>query len=439
MNNDKRVRGAPDARTLQAEPVQIPVLLEFGVGADRHLLSELPALLASAPHRLMFLGGTLAVMLSMAWWTAVLAAGFAGWSMPPAPVPPGWAHAMLTQYGMFPLFMFGFLLTVFPRWLGQPALQRRHYVPVFLGLFGGYLLAHIGLLDRPLLLKAGLLLMLGGWLVGLVTLARVNLRSRHFDQHALSCLVALGFGACGLVAFTAFLFGASPQWALHAIKVGTFGLLLPIYFTVCHRMIPFFSGNVVGPGYRLFRPRWSLALLWLFALAHLAMTRLQADAWLWLADAPLAILFLVHVIGWQPWKCMRPGLLAVLHLSSLWLPFAFILFAVQSALLVFGSDLSLGRAPVHALTIGFFGSMLVAMVTRVSQGHSGRPLEMGRVAWLTFVLVQGVAVLRLAAEAAADTGAWLVVTGAAWLVAFLPWVLRSAWIVSTPRIDGKPG
>ncbi len=34
-----------------------------------------------------------------------------------------------------------------------------------------------------------------------------------------------------------------------SIKIGTFGLLLPIYFTVCHRMIPFFASRVVA-GYR---------------------------------------------------------------------------------------------------------------------------------------------------------------------------------------------
>ena len=27
----------------------------------------------------------------------------------------------------------------------------------------------------------------------------------------------------------------------------------------------------------------------------------------------------------------------------------------------------------------------------------------------------------------------------AWFVAFLPWVLRSAWIYLTPRTDGKAG
>ena len=33
----------------------------------------------------------------------------------------------------------------------------------------------------------------------------------------------------------------------------------------------------------------------------------------------------------------------------------------------------------------------------------------------------------------------LIVTVVGWVVAFLPWVLRSAWIYLTPRLDGQPG
>ena len=158
-----------------------------------------------------------------------------------------------------------------------------------------------------------------------------------------------------------------------------------------------------------------------------------------LADAPLAVFFLIHWLRWQPWKCMRPGLLAVLHIAAAWLPIALGLYALQSLLLFADSSLSIGRAPVHALTVGFFGSMLVAMVTRVTQGHSGRPLEMGRIPWLTFILLQGVVLIRLFAELAENMALWLVIAAFAWLVAFLPWVVRSIWIFMTPRIDGKPG
>lgn len=416
-----RARGAPQDHSLRTS------------------LAQLPALFASAPHRPMFFAGATAVLASMLWWACFLAAGYVGHAFPPAPVPAGWAHAVFTQYGMLPAFMFGFLLTVFPRWTGQPELKRRHYVPVFAGVFLGYVLAQIGLLNlRPLLL-AGLALMLGGWIAALAALGGVLWRNGAQDRHAASCFAALVLGLCGLAAFGAFALGAPWQFAFVAIKLGTFGLLLPIYFTVCHRMVPFFNMNVVRERYRAFRPGWSLPLVWVLLLAHLALDLTHRQDRLWLADAPLAVVFAVHAIGWQPWKCMKPGLLAALHLAFAWLPLAFALYALQSLLAFLDFGFLLGRAPVHALTIGFFGSMLVAMVTRVTQGHSGRPLEMGRTAWLTFALLQLVAIVRIGAELSTHAQAWLVVAALGWLVAFAPWVLRSLWIYLTPRADGRPG
>ena len=402
-------------------------------------LSELPRLLAAAPHRLMFFAGASAVLLSMLWWACFLVAAYTGHAFPAAPVPAGWAHAVLTQYGMLSFFIFGFLLTVFPRWLGQPALSKRHYVPVFAGLFGGYLLAHAGLLDHRPLLQAGLLLMLCGWSVGVITLGRVLARSGWRDRHAQVSFGALLLGAAGLAAFAAFALGAPWYCAFAAIKIGTFGLLLPVYLCVCHRMIPFFSANIVGKDYRTFKPAWSLLLLVALSLLHLGLELSHRFELLWLADVPLTLALLGHWLAWQPWKCMQPGLLAVLYAAFLWLPVAFALFAVQSLVLDLSGAFVLGRAPVHALTVGFFGSMLVAMVTRVTHGHSGRPLQMGAIPWLTFALLQLVALTRVFAEVATDTALWLALAACGWLIAFAPWVVRSLWIYLVPRRDGQPG
>jgi uncharacterized protein involved in response to NO len=89
--------------------------------------------------------------------------------------------------------------------------------------------------------------------------------------------------------------------------------------------------------------------------------------------------------------------------------------------------------------IGFFGSLLVAMVTRVTQGHSGRPLVLGGVAATAFVIVQLVTVTRVIAELVPDALAWQAAAAIGWLLAFVPWVLRSGWIYLTPRTDGQPG
>lgn len=402
-------------------------------------LADLPRLLAAAPHRMMFFAGASAVIVSMLWWTCYLVNSYFGLShLPPPPVPAGWAHAVLTQYGMLPMFMFGFLLTVFPRWLNQPALTRRHYVPVFACMFSGYFLAHAGLLGLHSLFIGGLCLMFIGWCIGLQALGGVLMRNAFKDQHAVSCFMALLLGATGLAAFIAFVLGAPWQFALLAIKLGTFGLLLPIYFTICHRMIPFFSASIVS-SYRVVRPRWSLPALWLLSISHLVLELQHRYEFLWVADAPLAVLFAWHWLAWQPWKAMRPGLLAALHLAAMWLPIAFVLFTTQSLVLYFSGEFILGRAPIHALAIGFFGSMLVAMVTRVTQGHSGRPLVMGRIPWLCFGLLQIVAVMRVFAEVTEQQLLWLMLAAMGWVLAFLPWVVRSIWIYCTPRADGGAG
>lgn len=414
------------------------------MASNTRTLEELPEasvnqLLASAPHRSLFFAGTIAVLLSMLWWTLQLASIGFGWLAWPQPtIPPGWGHAVLIQYGLFPLFMFGFLLTTFPRWTNGPAVKPSRYIPVAGGVLGGYVLAHVGLLGMPVLLKVGVIVMLGGYLVGVATLAGVLRAGTDRVRHAWSSLAAFCLGTLGLAAFLAWLFGASTDYAIASIKLGTFGFLLPMYFTVCHRMLPFFSKSKV-PGYVMVRPGWSLPVVWALLLTRVVLDWRGQLQWLWLVDVPLVLVFGYHALAWQPWKAMRPGLLAVLHLAFAWLPLAFVLYVVQDSIYAINGTLVLGRAPLHALAIGFFGSMLVAMVTRVTQGHSGRPLEMGAVPWLCFVLLQGVVLLRIRAELGGDMYLWLVIAGAGWLLAFLPWVLRSAWIYLMPRVDRRPG
>src|SRR5690606_10205778 len=126
--------------------------------------ANLKRLLMAAPHRPLFLVGAIAVLLSMLWWTLQLASIAFAWTAWPQPsIVPGWAHAVLIQYGLFPPFMFGFLLTTFPRWTNGPAVRWERYIPVAGGVLGGYVLAHLGLLGLPVLLKAGLMVMLGGY------------------------------------------------------------------------------------------------------------------------------------------------------------------------------------------------------------------------------------------------------------------------------------
>ena len=359
-------------------------------------------------------------------------------ALPQPAVHAGWLHAIVMQYQVLPPFIFGFLLTVFPRWMNQPPLTRWHYLPVGFGLLGGQALTLAGLFGRAVAVaravrcsrsRAGL----SGSLSCCGSCGAMPART----WHAVSCAVALGFGLLGLSLYAAYLHLHDARLMFVAIKLGAFGLLLPIFVTVAHRMFPFFAGTVVPRPCRLASVAVAGRFLGL-ALGHLWVESRHGYAWLWLPDLGLAVLTGVWL--WRNWpRAAMPPLLRVLFAGYAWLPIAMALFAVQSAWFAATGSFVLGRAPAHALFIGFFGSLLVAMVTRVTQGHSGRPLALGRVAGFAFVAIQCVAVLRIAADVLPDAPVWQALAAAGWLVAFAPWALRSARIYLTPRADGKAG
>src|SRR5690606_2343290 len=200
----------------------------------------------------------------------------------------------------------------------------------------------------------------------------------------------------------------------------------------------FFAGAAL-PGYQPMRPMWTLGAFWALTLIHLWLELRHGYAWLWLVDVPMAAMMGWLLWRWWPRGRQMPPLLRVLFVGFAWLPIAFVLYTSQSVEFSLSSEFILSRAPAHALFIGFFGSLLVAMVTRVTQGHSGRPLVLGKVAAFAFIVIQLVAVTRIVAEFVPDSLAAQAIAAAGWIVAFLPWVLRSSWIYLTPRVDAKPG
>jgi uncharacterized protein involved in response to NO len=386
----------------------------------------------------MFFIGAGNLLLAMAWWALWLAD--ARWQLfglrQPRPYA-GWLHAFVMQYQVLPSFIFGFLLTVFPRWMGLPDIDLWRYLPVGLGLVGGQLATLAGSFGFEPGIVVGYWMTLAGWLAGVATLGPLPWRERGATWHARACLAALVLGLLGLLAWGGFLLGGDARLAFASIKIGTFGLLLPVYLSVAHRMFPFFAGNVV-PGYVAWRPLWLLGAMLALCLAHLGLELAHAYAWLWLADLPLLALLLVALWRWWP-QGPASGLLQVLFLGLAWLPLAVALYAFQSLAYALTGEFLLGRAPAHALFIGFFGSVLVAMVTRVTQGHSGRPLVMPAAAWFAFAALQAVAVMRVFADVLPDGMAWQAAAAVGWLVAFAPWVARIGRITLSPRTDGKPG
>lgn len=395
----------------------------------------------AAPHRVMFFAGALQTLLAMTFWAVDLGARHAGLYAPLVwPVPPMWLHAVLMIYGLFSFFIFGFLMTALPKWVAMGPLGQRQYVPAFLMLVGGWGLFYAGFLASAPLMPVGLALVAIGWGCGWWPLfAAVRSSISEHKAHAWTVLSALAVGGVGVLLYALALLGMEPALVQAAGEIGLWLFLVPVFFTVTYRMLPFFSGSVVRGyvEYRSMLPFWIvLVCCALHALAGVADMR----GWLWPADLVGAATAFWLSWRWQIHKVFVSHLLAMHHLAHLWLGVALLLFSLQGAAETFAPGWG-GRAPLHALTVGYFGSILLGMATRVTLGHSGRLISSDVWAWRLFWLFQGVVVLRLAGE-------WLVLAGAAnlvwlsaigWLLVFGMWSRVHLLMFVRPRPDGRPG
>jgi uncharacterized protein involved in response to NO len=212
-----------------------------------------------------------------------------------------------------------------------------------------------------------------------------------------------------------------------------------VFLAVAHRMLPFFTSSALR-GYVLHRPPWALRGLIGLSFAHGGLAFSGLNEWLWLADLPAALVAVRLTWLWWSRAALANRMLSVLHVAFAWLGAAFALSAVQS-LFWKASPGFLGQAPLHALTLGFFASMLIGMAARVTMGHSGRPVAADDAMWRAFCLMQAAAAMRVISDLPALQGAhalmWL--SSLLWLGAFGLWAWRFAPAFWRPRADGKPG
>lgn len=399
--------------------------------------------LTAAPHRLLFFTGIVILAIASAGWLLHLAARLTGVPLAALDlsVAPIWAHAFPMLFTVLPAFMFGFLYTTFPRWMDGPQVPRPAFLATAIALVAATAAWTVGLGTGTTMLLAACALAVVGLATGLTALLRVLVDARSVVSHAVVASTAV---AIGLVAACGFGWGIATgdEFALHfAVRTALWGFLLPVFFAVCHRMIPFFSQNAL-PGYVAWRPTWVLVAVVGLAWSRLLLGTAGLLQPLWWLDAALALVSAACAIRWTSLRARGNPLLWTLYVGAAWLPVAMTLQAVRDGTYAATGQWVLGRAPIHALAVGCFGSLLVAMVTRVTAGHSGRPLRMDGVAFACFAGVQFAAITRVASELVVSPVAMsrlLVASAAFWFLAFAAWSVRNAGTYLSPRVDGRPG
>jgi uncharacterized protein involved in response to NO len=121
--------------------------------------------------------------------------------------------------------------------------------------------------------------------------------------------------------------------------------------------------------------------------------------------------------------------LLILHIGYLWLVAGVTLLGLSLL-----TDAVPTAAAVHALTARAMGTMILAVMTRATLGHTGRALNADAATIATFGLVNAAAVLRMVGAWPNDAQAALLeLSGLAWIAAFAVFLAKYAPILLAPR------
>jgi uncharacterized protein involved in response to NO len=176
-----------------------------------------------------------------------------------------------------------------------------------------------------------------------------------------------------------------------------------------------------------------------FDLAVLAVTVLALASWAAAPDAAITaataliagIAIGLRLSRWCGLKTAREPLLLILHIGYGWLAFGLLLLGANGFFPILPST-----AALHALTVGAIGTMTLAMMTRVSLGHTGRPLTARGGTQSIYVLITIAAILRVLSPLAGDQEIHaLALAGAAWSAAFGLFAILYGRILATPRAE----
>ena len=404
-----------------------------------------------APHRLGFFLGMVVLVAASAWWALVQSDRATGVVSLRYAMSPSLVHGAVMSLGFMPLFFSGFLFTAGPKWLQVQPPVARQMLPAVLLQAVGWLLWLVGA-HVPGVALGGLACAVLGQAWVARDFWRLLRRSRMEDRlHARGVAIACAVSPLSLLGLWFSLFGGADALALVWIQTGLWGGVVAVFVVVADRMIPFFSSSVL-PQVEALRPNGVLELtLTLVALEVLSLWLNWAapsvtwqTVWVLLHGAlalvgGAALLVLAGVWAWV--RGLKSRLLVMLYVGFVWLGVSWALKGGLAWVDWYTGRQALPLGALHALTMGSLSSLFLAMVTRVSAGHSGRAQLSDTWVWVLFWILQCATLLRLlsAVPGVPAVALLLWVAASAWLLVMLLWAGRLMGWYGRQRNDGRPG
>lgn len=394
---------------------------------ERAAALKIPAFLRLG-FRPFFLSGAVLALIAIPLWIAGFAGKLHGLGIAPQA---GWLawhmHEMVFAFAV--VFIAGFLLTAVQTWTGVKSISGNRLLALFLL----WLLARIlwftpvnpivlAVVDASFLPLVALQM---GYCVGKAK------QARNYPI-VLVLLVLAGLNIlslCGLV---------KGQYQLqHQAALGAVWAIAAMMSIIGGRVIPFFTFR--GLQLKAQTSAWPwLDRLVLFGSLFIAVS--YGFAWAnqahWLFAVAFIILGLAHLVRFARWydnKIWRVPLLWSLFMAYAWFVVAYLAMGAWHLKLFSNGSLAL-----HALTIGAMSGLIIAMVARVTLGHTGRALIPPKLMTIAFISINIAAAIRVfAVQYDYFIGLWL--ASLAWFISFALFIYYYGPMLVKPRIDGNPG
>jgi uncharacterized protein involved in response to NO len=360
-----------------------------------------------------FLAAGLWAAAALTLWIVMLATGEA---LPSRLDPLSWhIHEML--FGFVMAAVAGFLLTAIPNWTKRLPIRG-----ILLALLAGlWLLGRIACLISALV-PAWLAIVadLAFPAVLAIVVAREIITSRNWRNLPIVASVTV-LGIASLLMHLEADGVAVPSSGL-GWRLGL-AVVIVLISVMAGRIVPSFTRNWLAKRQIVNLPAASGAI----DRAALGVLHVGLFTWVFLPEfQPVGVILLLGA-ALNLWRLSRwcgaataaEPLLLVLHVGYGWL----VLGVALLGLAVIDAHLPQSAA-IHALTAGAIGTMTLAVMTRATRGHTGRPLAADRATIAIYLLVNIAAIVRVAAAIGETwTMPLLVASGIMWTGAFALFVL----------------
>lgn len=373
-----------------------------------------------------FFGASSWAVIAIALWLGVLGGGI---NLPTRFEPVAWhRHEML--FGFVGAAITGFLLTAIPNWTGRLPIAGKP----LLSLFGLWAAARLAVLVSALIGIWPAAVLDVGLFVSLALLAgREVISSKNRNMPVVGLVLVFGLADALDYLEAAGVISGGIGWR------GAIALVIIMISLIGGRIIPSFTRNwMVKRKMTKGLPTQPQA----FDLLVITSTAIALVFWIAFPDQHLTGLMLILVAAAQAIRLSRWGgvhttsdpLVLILHLGYLWLPIGLLLLGLSIA----GFDLP-ESAGVHALAAGGMTTMILAVMTRASLGHTARELKASPLTVAAYFSVTFGAVVRVAASIGIGSYPLMLdIAGAFWGAALSLFLIVYAPILWRPRLCERP-